>query len=109
VLVLNVAFSGSLNATAAQNVAAYSLFSGKVKKTKKSSQVIYSTSVPLVQAIYNPATNSVTLVPAGKPKLPALEQLHVNVSILTDPMGRPIHNGKSFTATESAAGLVISP
>jgi hypothetical protein len=40
--------------------------------------------------------------------LPRLEQLHVNVSILTDPMGRSINNGKNFTATVTSAGLVVS-
>jgi hypothetical protein len=30
------------------------------------------------------------------------------VSILTDPMGRPINNGENFTATVTSAGLTIS-
>jgi hypothetical protein len=72
------------------------------------SQVLYNGLVPLTQAIYFPASNTVALLPRGKHTLPKLEQLHVNVSVLTDPMGRPINNGKNFTATVTNAGLVIS-
>jgi hypothetical protein len=50
----------------------------------------------------------VALLPRGKHTLPKLEQLQVNVSILTDPMGRPINNGKNFMATVTSAGLTIS-
>src|SRR5262249_56618761 len=107
-LALGISFSGALDATAAQNLAAYTVFSGKVKKVHKVSQVTYNGFVPLVQAIYFPASNTVALLPRGKRKLPKLEQLHVNVSILTDPMGRSINNGKNFTATVSNTGLVIS-
>jgi hypothetical protein len=32
----------------------------------------------------------------------------VNVSIVTDPMGRPINNGKNFTATVSNTGFIVS-
>ena len=52
----------------------------------------------------NPKTPG--LVPRGRRTLPKLEQLHVNVSVLTDPMGRPINSGKNFTVTN--AGPVIS-
>jgi hypothetical protein len=107
-LALGVGFSGALSSTAAQNLGAYTVFSGKVKKVHKMSQVLYNGLVPLTQAIYFPASNTVALLPRGKHKLPKLEQLHVNVSILTDPMGRSINNGKNFTATVSNTGLVIS-
>jgi hypothetical protein len=50
----------------------------------------------------------VAILPRGKAKLPKLEKLQINVSILTDPMGRPINNGKNFTATVTNTGLVIS-
>ena len=40
--------------------------------------------------------------------MPKLEQLHVNVSIVTDPMGRPINNGQNFTATVTNTGLILS-
>ena len=107
-LVLFVDFSGALTTTAAQNLAAYTVFSGKIKKVHKVSEVIYNKLVPLTQAIYNSSADSVILLPRGKHKLPKLEQLQVNVSVLTDPMGRPINNGKNFNATVTNTGLVIS-
>lgn len=105
---LAVGFSGALDSTAAQNLAAYTVFSGKVKKVHKVSQVTYNSFVPLSQAIYFSASDIVALLPRGKHKLPKLEQLQVNVSILTDPMARPINNGKNFKATVTNAGLVMS-
>jgi hypothetical protein len=107
-LALGIGFSGALNQTAAQNLAAYTVFSGKVKKINKQTHVIYNSAVPLGQAIYFPASNTLALLPRGKRTLPKLEQLRVNVSVLTDPMGRPIDNGKNFTATVTSAGLIIS-
>jgi hypothetical protein len=107
-LVFGVGFTGGLASTGAQNLAAYTVFSGKVKKVHKVSQVTYTGQVPLTQAIYFPSQDFVALVPKGKRKLPKLEQLHVNVSIVTDPQGRPINNGKNFTATVSNTGLILS-
>jgi hypothetical protein len=107
-LALGLGFSGALSSTAAQNLAAYTVFSGKVKKVHKMSQVLYNGFVPLTQAIYFSASDTVALIPRGKHTLPKLEQLHVNVSVLTDPMGRPINNGKNFTATVTSAGLIVS-
>jgi hypothetical protein len=107
-LALGVGFSGPLSTTAAQNLAAYTVFSGKVKKVHKMSQVLYNGFVPLTQAIYFSASDTLALLPRGKHTLPKLEQLHVNVSILTDPMGRPIDNGNNFTATVTNAGLIVS-
>jgi hypothetical protein len=75
----------------------------------KVSQVLYNKLMPLSQAIYYPSMNFVALVPKGLHKLPKLEQLHVDVSILTDPMGGELNNGKNFTATVTSAGLVVSP
>ena len=65
--------------------------------------------MPLTEAIYNASTDSVILVPQAKQKLPKIEQLQlqVNVSILTDPLGRPINNGKNFTAIVTNTGLII--
>jgi phosphodiesterase/alkaline phosphatase D-like protein len=107
-LVLDVHFSGSLSSSAAQELAAYMVYSGKIKKVHKVSQAIYTSFVPLTQAIYVPSADSVLLLPQGKHKLPKLEQLHVNVSLLTDPMGRSINNGKNFTATVTNTGFVLS-
>jgi hypothetical protein len=108
-LVLAVGFSGPLDSAAAQKLTAYMVFSGKIKKVHKVSQVIYNKFVPLSQAIYFSASNIVALLPRGLHSLPKLEQLRVNVSVLTDPMGRPINNGKNFTATVTNTGLIISP
>jgi hypothetical protein len=107
-LALGIGFSGALSQTAAQNLAAYMVFSGKIKKVHKMSQVLYNKFVPLSQAIYFPASDTLALLPRGLHTLPKLEQLHVNVSILTDPMGREINNGKNFTATVTSAGLIVS-
>ena len=107
-LVFGVGYSGGLNPAAAQNLAAYSVLSGKVKKVHTVSQVTYNHLVPLRQAIYFPAQNFVALVPKGKRKLPKLEQLHVNVSIVTDPAGQPINDGKNLVATVTNTGLVLS-
>jgi len=107
-LVLAVGFSGALDSTAAQDLAAYTVFSGKVKKVHKVSEVLYTKLVPLTQVMYIAASDNVVLIPKGKPKLPKLEQLQVNVSILTDPMGREINNGENFKATVTNTGLIIS-
>jgi hypothetical protein len=107
-LVFGVAYSGGLDPTGAQNLAAYVVYSGKIKKVHKVSQAVYNGLVPLSQAIYFPAQDLVALVPKGKRKLPKLEQLHVNVSIVTDPMGRPINNGKNLTATVTNTGFIVS-
>jgi hypothetical protein len=108
-LVLGVGYSSGLNATAAQNLAAYTVFAGKTEKVHKVSQVVYNTLVPLTQAIYFPSMNFVALVPKGNRKLPKLEKLEVNVSLVTDPQGRPINNGQNLTATVTNTGLVVSP
>jgi hypothetical protein len=107
-LALAVSFDGPLDPTAAQNLAAYMVFSGKVKRVHKVSQVVYNSFVPLNGAMYIPGSEFVVLFPRGLHKLPKLEQLHVNVSILRDPQGREINNGKNFTATVTNAGLVVS-
>jgi hypothetical protein len=64
--------------------------------------------VTLTQAIYFPGQNFVALVPKGQRKLPKLEQLNVNVSIVTDPQGRPINNGVPLTAKVTNTGLIVS-
>ena len=64
--------------------------------------------MPLTEAVYNASANTVVLVPRGKHRLPRLEQLQVNVSVLTDPMDRPINNGKPLTATVTNTGLIVS-
>jgi hypothetical protein len=106
---LSMGFSGALSSTAAQNLAAYMAFSGTVRRVRKVVQVLYNKPVPLRQAIYFPANNTVALLPTKRVRaLPKLQQLRVNVTILTDPMGRPINNGKNFTATATKTGPVVS-
>ncbi len=105
---LFVQFSGALDTSAAQNVAAYTVFSGKINKVHKVPRIVYNKRVPLSQAVYISSTNSVILFPRGKHILPKFEQLQVNVSLLTDPEGRPINNGKNFTASVARKGLVVS-
>ena len=107
-LVLFVQFSGALSTTAAENLAGYTVFSGKTKKVHKVSEVLYNKLVPLTESVYNAAADTVILVPRGKHALPKLEQLQVNVSVLTDPMGRPINNGKNFNATVTNSGFIVS-
>jgi hypothetical protein len=107
-IVLFVQFSGALAASAAQNLAAYVALGGKTKKVHKVSQVIYNKVIPLLFAIYNPSGNTVILVPRTRNKLPKLEQLQINVSLLTDPVGRPINNGQNFAATLTRSGFILS-
>ena len=108
-LALGIGFRGPLSSTAAQNLAAYMAFSGTVRRVRKVVQVLYNKPVPLRQAIYFPANNTVALLPTKRVRaLPKLQQLRVNVSILTDPLGRPINNGKNFTATATNRGPVVT-
>jgi hypothetical protein len=99
--VLIVRFSGPLDAAAAQNLAAYTDLAGKVRKNHKVSEIVYGALVPLSRAIYDPSANSVILVPRGRPRLSRLEQLQVNVSLLTDRQGQPINNGEDLRVTAS--------
>ncbi len=105
---LDVRFSGPLATAAAENLAAYTVSSGKVKDGHKIFNSRYKAHVVLTHAIYIASEDRVMLVPRGNRRLPRREQLRVNASIVTDPLGRPINNGKDFTATVSKAGLVIS-
>jgi hypothetical protein len=107
-LVLFVQFSGALDGRAAENLTGYTVFSGKTKKVHKVPEVLYNKFVPLTEATYNSSADTVILVPRGKHKLPKLEQLQLNVSVLTDPMGRSINNGKNFAATLTHTGFVLS-
>jgi hypothetical protein len=107
-LMFFVQFSGALDAAAAQELAAYTVLAGKTRKVHRIKQVIYKKPLPLTEAVYNTSADSVILVPRGQRTLPKLERLQVNVSILTDPMGREINNGKNFTATVTKAGLIVS-
>jgi hypothetical protein len=107
-IVLFVQFSGALDANAAQNLGAYRALGGKMKKVHKVSQVIYNKPIPLLQAIYASSGDTVILIPKTSAKLPKLEQLQMNVSILKDAMEVPINNGQSFAATLTRSGFILS-
>ena len=70
-LVLGVGYSGGLDPTAAQNLAAYTVYSGKIEKVHKVSEVVYNKLVPLTQAIYFPSQDFVALVPKGNTSCPS--------------------------------------
>jgi hypothetical protein len=79
-----VQFSGALNPAAASNVAVYTLTTvarGKTHKTR---------TVPLAQAIYNPAVHTVTLVLRKARVRPAPLQLRISGASVTDALGRPL-------------------
>jgi len=97
-------FSGALNPAAAQNLAAYSLLAGTIKKHILS----FKKPIPFVSAIYNPTALTVSLVPKGTRKLPKYEQLTISSALLTDSFGRPIDNGHKVVATVSRSGLIIA-
>jgi len=97
-------FSGALNPAASQNLAAYSLLAGTIKKRVLG----FKKPIPFVSAIYNPTALTVSLVPQGKRKLPKYEQLTISSGLLTDSFGCPIDNGHNVVATVSRSGLIIS-
>ena len=103
-----VRFSGALSTGAAQNLGAYTALSGKTKKVHKVIEVLYNKLIPLTQAIYDSSADTVILLPRGKAKLPKLEQVQVSISVLTDPMGRPINNDQNFNASITNFGFIVS-
>ena len=88
-----IQFSGSLNSTQASSLAAFHVFSGKVKK----GHTTFSKPVLLSSAIYNASAHTVSLLPKSKLNLAQPEQLRVTAALLTDAYGRPIdgnHDGQ---------------
>ena len=102
-------FSGALNPTQANSLAAFHLLSGKVKK----GHTTYSKNVPLKSAIYNASAHTISLVPKGKLNKAQPEQLRITASLLTDSLGRPIdgnHDGQpggDFVANLSKKSVTI--
>ena len=80
--VLVVTYSGALNPSDAQDLAAYELFSQARKKfTKRDS---------LTSATYNSSNNTVTLTPKGG-KIPTQPlELEIIAADVLDPLGRPL-------------------
>jgi hypothetical protein len=102
VLVLH--FSASLNQSAAQNLAAYSLQPGKVKRKV----VIYSNKpIPLASAVYDAGAMTVTLVPRGKLTPATMMQLRITSALLTDPLGHTLDNGQNYVVTLGRSGVTI--
>lgn len=78
--------SGALNKTQASSLAAFHLYSGTVKK----GHTAFKKSVPLRLVDYNPATQSIALIPRSKLDLSRPEELVVTAADLTDSFGEPL-------------------
>ncbi len=97
--VIVLQFSGSLNAGSAQNIGTYSLVTIPATKKQKSKPV------PLSQAIYNPANNTVRLVTRKPLVLNPPLKLTINATGLLDSLNRPLDGdldgwpGGTFVAT----------
>jgi hypothetical protein len=102
--VLVVSFSGALNSASAQNLAAYHLLAGKIKKRATT----YSKPVPLASARYSSTAMTVTLVPRGPLNLSQPAQLRITSALVTDVSGRPIDNGRNVVAAMSKKGITLS-
>ncbi|WP_406697341.1 Ig-like domain-containing protein [Singulisphaera sp. Ch08] len=102
-------FSGPLSETAAQNLAAYAVSSGRLIRAIGGPRIVFEGSVTFARAIYDAPRNRVILIPARATRLPRIERLRVDVSRLTDPQDRPINNGRNFEAVATPRGLLASP
>jgi uncharacterized repeat protein (TIGR01451 family) len=106
---LVVDFTGALNPTDAADLAAYHLVTlGKLnKKTHQQA----TKPVKVTSAVYNPATDTVTLAVKGKlPNQPL--QLSVNTSSVLDASGQPIagtsgQSGGTFQTTFGKKGITL--
>jgi MBG domain (YGX type) len=99
--VLVVTFSGGLTPNAAQNLAAYALFSAAKKKN-------FTRRDPLTSAVYSSSgsTSTVTLTPKGG-KIPTQPlQLVLNPAMLLDTEDRPISG--TVTLTLGKGGITVS-
>jgi hypothetical protein len=102
--VLVVSFSGALEQGPAENLADYHLAAlGKAKKSGGGA----SKSVALASAVYDPATDTVTLTPRGTVPKGTL-QLTINAAGTLDAEGRPIvgNQGSNVVATFGSGGGV---
>jgi hypothetical protein len=94
--VLVLYFSAPLNASAAENLAAYSLLPGKVKRR---AITFINKPVPLASAVYDPGAMTVTLFPR-RPFKPGMKmQLQITAALLTDALGRPVDNGHNYSVS----------
>jgi hypothetical protein len=113
--VLVLQFSGALNAAAADNANAYELapvITVKAKHKRPGTSRL-GAPVPPASAVYNPATNQVTLTPRGTLNPTKPEELIVNGSVVTDALGRPIDGdddgqpGSHYIATLTGARVTL--
>ncbi|SIO59718.1 Ig-like domain (group 2) [Singulisphaera sp. GP187] len=102
-------FSGPLSETAAQNLAAYAVSSGRLIRAIGGPRIVFDGRVTLTRALYDAPQNRVILIPVRPARLPRIEHLRVDVSRLTDPQDRPINNGRNFEAVATPRGLLGSP
>jgi hypothetical protein len=106
--VLDVSFSGALNAGDATNTAAYML--DATAGTRKHPRG-FSIPLPFGAATYSPATYTVQLTPIGKIPNRTME-LTIDSGLVRDAEGRPLdgnHDGQpggDFVATLNRAGVI---
>jgi hypothetical protein len=97
-------FSAPLNTSAAENLAAYSLLPGKVKRRVTT---FINKPVPMSSANYTPGATTVTLLPRNTSRLARIMELQVTSALLTDTLGRPLDNGHNYVVTVSRSGSTI--
>jgi hypothetical protein len=56
-----ITFAAPLNATSANNASLYRVFEGLTKIVKKQKHTVYTKSLKVTTAVYDPGTNSVTI------------------------------------------------
>jgi hypothetical protein len=109
VLALVAHFSGAVGTAAAENLAAYAIFSGRLARAHRAVQTVFNKPVALARAVVDSAANNVLLIPRRSASLRRFDEVRVNASLLTDPQGRPINNGTDFEAAITVKGFVVSP
>jgi hypothetical protein len=88
-------FSAPLSKPAAENLAAYSLMAGTIKKRVTA----YTKAMPLRLAVYDAGALTVTLYPRSTQTPAKLTQLRIIAAVLIDGLGRPLNNGHNTVAT----------
>jgi hypothetical protein len=97
-------FSAPIDAGAAQNLAAYTLLSGKVKKHV----VTYKARAPLTLARYDVGTQAVTLFAKNAKKFTQMMQLRITAALLPDTLSRPMNKGKDTVVTINKSAFTIT-
>jgi hypothetical protein len=97
-------FSAPLSKPAAENLAAYALMAGKVKKRVTT----YTKAMPLSSAVYNAGALTVTLYPKSTQKPATPTQLRITAAVLIDGLGRPLNNGHNAVVTMNKSQATIT-